>query len=71
MNVEGENGVPWDRKSLREGARAYRKGKTIQANPYPNETWAKKSWAAGWADEAQGDLVAPALPDPEKKELGR
>lgn len=51
------HGVPWDRKSIREGRRAYKQGKTLQANPYPNGTLAKKSWAAGWADEAKGALV--------------
>lgn len=48
------DGVPWDRKRFRAGARARRTGLSLMANPWATGTHAQASWAAGWADEDQG-----------------
>lgn len=43
--------VSFDRKALRKGVLARKRGCSTASNPYPSRTWAHQSWNAGWADQ--------------------
>lgn len=55
--MDRSDDVNFHKKFYRDGVRAFKRGKTLQANPWPGGTLAFKSWGAGWADAHQNDMA--------------